>query len=285
MGKREYFPAYFSLKRRMRRLTTQEIGEVFLAALEYAETGIETDLEGNAAVAFDFIKEDIDRSNSSYEELCEKRRENGSKGGKASGESRAKHTEAKDSITTDDEANEALASNPKPTKQVLQKTSKPSNGEEEEEEEEEENITISNEIVNAPDGAGDKADSVPYVKIKEHFNTLCPSIGQIRAIEGRRRIQVAARWKDHPSLNEFDELFKTAEASDFLTGKSSDWKATFDWLMIAGNWNKTVEGNYTNKVPKKKEFEQSSFDTDEYMLSALKRTYGSKQEETEETNG
>ena len=82
MGKREYFPAYFSLKRRMRRLTTQEIGEVFLAALEYAETGIETDLEGNAAVAFDFIKEDIDRSNSSYADLCADRKAYGSKGGR-----------------------------------------------------------------------------------------------------------------------------------------------------------------------------------------------------------
>ena len=279
MGKREYFPAYFSLKRRMRRLTTQEIGEVFLAALEYAETGIETDLEGNAAVAFDFIKEDIDRSNSSYEELCEKRRENGSKGGKASGESRAKQTEAKDSITTDDEANEALASNPKQTKQVLQKTSKPSNGEEEEEEEE--NITISNEIDSAPDGAG----RTPCKKIMELFNATCTSLPQIKSIEGQRRVHVTTHWRKHQSLDFFEDLFKKAEESDFLTGRSGQWKANFDWVIKPSNVTKIMEGNYTNKTAPKKEFEQSSFDTDEYMLSALKRTYGSEQDETEETNG
>ena len=285
MGKREYFPAYFSYRRTLKLLNDTQLGRVFMAALIYAEEGIEPDLEPLEMMGFGFIKEDIDRANENYEELCEKRKASGSKGGLAKANNSKSHkekqTEEDEIFATENLANLAIARNEEQEKHLLENSSKPSDSKSESKSKSD---SESNTIY-APDGAGDKADSVPYIKIKEHFNTLCPSIGQIRAIEGRRRIQVAARWKDHPSLNEFDELFKTAEASDFLTGKSSDWKATFDWLMIAGNWNKTVEGNYTNKTPKKKEFEQSSFDTDEYMLSALKRTYGSEQEETEEDNG
>ena len=86
MGKREYFPAFFSYKRTLKRLTDEEFGRVFRAALEYAENGTEPDLTDKEMFGFDFIKEDIDRANDKYENLCEVRKANGSKGGRPQSE-------------------------------------------------------------------------------------------------------------------------------------------------------------------------------------------------------
>lgn len=39
-----------------------------------------------------------------------------------------------------------------------------------------------------------------------------------------------------------DKLFK----SDFLSGKSNQWRASFDWLICPTNFLKVIEGNYDN---------------------------------------
>ena len=44
------------------------------------------------------------------------------------------------------------------------------------------------------------------------------------------------------------ELFRKAEASDFLTKRNSTgWKAGFDWLLKPENYTKVLEGNYDNR--------------------------------------
>lgn len=115
----------------------------------------------------------------------------------------------------------------------------------------------------------EKADPVPYAKIAEHFKTLCPSYPAIRGIAGERKVKVTARWKENPDLEIFDTLFRTAEASDFMKGKINGWKADFDWMMIAGNFNKILEGKYDNKPAESK----GSFDTEEFFQAALMRSY------------
>ena len=93
MGKREYFPAYFSYRRTLKLLSDTQLGRVFMAALIYAEEGIEPDLEPLEMMGFGFIKEDIDRANENYEELCEKRKASGSKGGLAKANNSKSHKE------------------------------------------------------------------------------------------------------------------------------------------------------------------------------------------------
>lgn len=119
----------------------------------------------------------------------------------------------------------------------------------------------------------EKVDPVPYAKIAEHFKTICPSYPAIRGIAGERKVKVAARWKENPDLEIFDTLFKIAEASDFMKGKVNGWKADFDWMMIAGNFNKILEGKYNNKSSESK----GSFDTEEFFQAALMRSYGNKE--------
>lgn len=91
----------------------------------------------------------------------------------------------------------------------------------------------------------DSSPPVPYEKIRELFNLTCPSFAKVLGINGKRKIAVAARWKEHPDLDFFKEYFERVEASDFLKGKNDrNWKATFDWLMNAANMDKVREGKY-----------------------------------------
>lgn len=56
--------------------------EVYEAIIEYATTGTLTDLKPMAMLAFNFIRETIDRDNAAYELILQRNRENGKKGGR-----------------------------------------------------------------------------------------------------------------------------------------------------------------------------------------------------------
>ena len=59
-----------------------------------------------------------------------------------------------------------------------------------------------------------------------------------KSIEGRvRRGQVV----------DYDAYFRAVVASDFLSGRSSDFQATLSWLCGPKNEDKVLDGNYTNR--------------------------------------
>ena len=62
------------------KLTDEEVGRLFRACMRYNATGEEQDLEGRESVAFDFIREDIDRARQAYTAKCETNRRNRQKG-------------------------------------------------------------------------------------------------------------------------------------------------------------------------------------------------------------
>ena len=72
----EYFPCYHSYKKKIAKLSDQEVGRLFRALLAYSETGEEQELAGREAVAYDFIADDIDRAKDNYTERCKKNSEN-----------------------------------------------------------------------------------------------------------------------------------------------------------------------------------------------------------------
>ena len=66
---------------------------------------------------------------------------------------------------------------------------------------------------------------------------------------------------DTYGLEMLEEVFRKAEASDFLTGKSKEkWRASFDWILNETNFIKILEGNYDNKKPPRKEAERNKTD-------------------------
>lgn len=58
------------------KLSDQEVGRLFRALMQYHATGHEPELAGRESIAFDFIKDDIDRADKAYDAKCEKNRQN-----------------------------------------------------------------------------------------------------------------------------------------------------------------------------------------------------------------
>ena len=76
------------------------------------------------------------------------------------------------------------------------------------------------------------------------------------------------------SVDEFRDVCKKIERSEFLTGRDGKWHGcSFDWILKPANWQKITEGNYENKNYPIRQVEsgdrEPSYDLDEYMNNAL----------------
>ena len=90
--------------------------------------------------------------------------------------------------------------------------------------------------------------SIPYSQIIEMYNALCETTGlrPINSINGKRKTQTAARFKEY-GLSGFVDLFAKVSASAFLCGGGGrGWKADYDWLTAPTNMQKVLEGKYDN---------------------------------------
>lgn len=82
--------------------------------------------------------------------------------------------------------------------------------------------------------------------IVSKFNQICISLPKVVKLTDSRKKTINARLNEH-SIEDIETVFRKAEASDFLTGKKTNWSADFDWLMKPNNFVKVLEGNYDNK--------------------------------------
>lgn len=118
---REFICLYFSWLETGATLTDEEFGRMCRAGLQYGLDGTEPDLPGNDKILFPVMKWQVDRDVSKFDEICQKRREAGSRGGK----SKSKQSEANQANATSakqNEANQANASNTKKKTKTNTKT-------------------------------------------------------------------------------------------------------------------------------------------------------------------
>ena len=88
---------------------------------------------------------------------------------------------------------------------------------------------------------------IDYQQIVDRFNALCPSFPSVKSLSDARKKAIKARFNTY-SIDDFEELFKKAESSDFLKGGNDrNWTANFDWLIKDANMAKVLDGNYDNK--------------------------------------
>lgn len=91
-------------------------------------------------------------------------------------------------------------------------------------------------------------DKIDYKGIVASFNSVCVSFPSVRALSDARKKAIKARLNNY-SVEDFKTLFEKAEASSFLKGKnSSNWSATFDWLIKDSNMAKVLDGNYDDRA-------------------------------------
>ena len=58
---------------------------------------------------------------------------------------------------------------------------------------------------------------IDYQQIVDRFNALCPSFPSVKSLSDARKKAIKARFNTY-SIDDFEELFKKAESSDFLKG-------------------------------------------------------------------
>lgn len=79
------------------------------------------------------------------------------------------------------------------------------------------------------------------------YHQLCPSLPKVSVLNEQRRKSIPVRVKEIGGIERVRELLERTEKSDFLAGRKSDWKATFDWIFCCKtNWIKIAEGYYDN---------------------------------------
>lgn len=71
-------------------LTTEQIGELFVAVMDYLQTGTVVEVSKEIRFPYADYRNKVDRACASYDETCSKRAESGKKGGKAKAKNAAK---------------------------------------------------------------------------------------------------------------------------------------------------------------------------------------------------
>jgi len=126
----------------------------------------------------------------------------------------------------------------------------------------------------------------PYQDISDCWNSICVSLPKIAKLTEARKQKIRSRLdefgcKPEEWLTTAEALFRRVQASDFLTGRKSDWAASFDWLFDNGkNWVKVMEGNYDNKGGYRPTQQRTTtqagvtLGVGEYIDDTGRRTYG-----------
>lgn len=91
-------------------------------------------------------------------------------------------------------------------------------------------------------------EKINYISIIDTYHETCVSFPKVTVLSDKRKQAIKARLATY-SIEQFQEMFRKAEASDFLKGKNNrDWRANFDWLMKDSNFAKVLDGNYDNST-------------------------------------
>lgn len=88
------------------------------------------------------------------------------------------------------------------------------------------------------------------------YHTIVKDLPKVNRLTNNRKATIARRLKEYRTLYFFEQLFYRVQASDFLTGKTTQWRANFDWIMKPKNIEKIMDGNFDNRSKKDKMIQQ-----------------------------
>jgi len=78
------------------------------------------------------------------------------------------------------------------------------------------------------------------------FSQICTSLPKPKKLTDTRNKAIKSRLKEY-GKETIIEVFQKTNNSDFLSGRNSEWIASFDWIMKSANFVKILEDTYVNK--------------------------------------
>lgn len=85
------------------------------------------------------------------------------------------------------------------------------------------------------------------IRIKDIYNLACTNLPQVQKMTDKRE-KAIDKFLEEFSEEQFEEICKIANTSNFLTGENDrGWKADFDFLMRIDKATNVLEGKYDNK--------------------------------------
>ena len=235
---RAYFQVYFSYEEPLKSLTYEQIGKIFMAMFQYEKTKEKPELDQVSDMAFYFIRSQMDRDRQTYEEKCERSRQNGMKGGRPRKSEKSQCFLENQPVFLQTQKTQRFLENPT----VFLETQK-SQGEGEGKEYIKKDI--SNEI--------SQKDRFPYKEITDLYNQICTELPSCVKLSESRKKAIRARLSSGYTVDDFKTLFQKTKDSSFLTGGNNrNGIAGFDWLIKDGNMAKVLDGNYDDRSQEQK---------------------------------
>jgi hypothetical protein len=87
--------------------------------------------------------------------------------------------------------------------------------------------------------------SVNLEVLVDYFNDTCVTLPRVGKLTAKRKSALKARVREY-SFEEVNSVFDITAESNFLSGRDTKWKASFDWILNPSNFIKIIEGNYGN---------------------------------------
>lgn len=193
-------------------LSNEDAGILFKKLVAYHFDNTETQDNAFVEFAFGMMKPLIDSNKETYDNICKRNSENGSKGGRPKGSTKTQKTQS---------VNLETQKNPKKLNRI------------------EKNIKEDNKDIL------DKKDFISF------WNGLADktSLPTLKALTDDRVKHIKARCKDYNfNIEEFkSELSSKILASAFLRNETEWNKLSFDWIVKPNNFVKVIEGKYQDK--------------------------------------
>lgn len=106
-------------------------------------------------------------------------------------------------------------------------------------------------------------------RFEEIYSRECSNLPQLKVLSEQRK-KAIQKFSDVFSIEQFEEICKIANKSDFLIGKNArGWKADFDFILRTDKATSILEGKYSNEVTSESDITPSST---EDKWEKLKRT-------------
>lgn len=241
-GNKQAFVLYFDIREPLELLTDAERGKLFMAIIDYAENGTEPQFSSSLQMAFAFIKQGLDRDTRRWNQKRERRIAAGRSGGMAKAANAAKEASGKapESEKTEnvaDVANVANVANVAVPVPVPAPVSVP--------------VPVPAPVPVIPKGIK-SSSSMMMIDIQSEWNRL----GLVRVTkisEGTKRYRDLSERIETYGAEAVLSAIRRIEKSDYLMGRAEgSRKASFDWFLMEGNFQKVAEGFYDNIAQQEK---------------------------------